>query len=99
MTIDSRFHDLGFGSKEIDLTTSPNDKNLLDYSNNGFGSKSSITNNSVEYKNSRELNFASKDQILSKQDFTTVEYDDLMKTGSFKVKKNSFNWFISFLSG
>ena len=90
MTIDSRFHDLGFGSKEIDLTNSPNDKNLLDYSNNGFGSKSSITNNSIEYKNSRELNFASKDQILSKQDFTTVEYDDLMKTGSFKVKKHSF---------
>jgi len=91
MTIDSRFHDLGFGSKEVDLTSTPNNTNLLSYSNNGFGNLENITLNNTIYKNTREFNFGSDVKVSIQQEYNSVKYEEITEKGSIKIKKNNFS--------
>jgi len=89
MTIDSRFHDLGFGNKDIDLSTEPYDTNLLTYSNVGFGHKESFVVEENTYKNTRSLNFAYKKSILDKQRFSKVTFEDLVEKGIVDISKQN----------
>ena len=90
MSIDSRFHDLGFGNKEVDLTSAPNDTNLLTYANNGFGNPDVLTIGSDKYNNTREFNFGSKSNIESQQKYISIQYENIFERGSIKVNRNNF---------
>lgn len=89
MTIDSRFHDLGFGDKDIDLSIEPYDTNFLAYSNVGFGNKENFTIEGNTHKNTRSLSFAYKKSILGKQRFSKVSFEDLIEKGIVDIPKQN----------
>jgi len=89
MSIDSKFHDLGFGAQEIDLSSAPYDTVLLDLSNVGFGNKS-IVIDEEEFINTLDLSFGSKIEIFENQIQNILKYNELMETGSLKILAESF---------
>ena len=88
MSINSRFHDLGFGNKEIDLNVTPFDNNSLEYANIGFGNKLVVIEE--EFINTLEFNFGSKVDIFKNQTQHILKYNDLMETGSLKISAENF---------
>lgn len=90
MSIDSRFHDLGFGNQEIDLSSAPNDNNLLSYSNVGFGNQGTILFENENYTNTRDLGFGTLKKIEESQLQYAYRHNDYFETGSVVIDKNSY---------
>lgn len=94
MIIYSKFHDLGFGSKEIDTSTTPFDNMSLEYLNNGFGNSDFFSADVNDYDNELEFNFGSKLKILEEQRYSFYSYDQIMERGSIIISKESSNFIL-----